>query len=355
MGQGIYTSLPMLINEELEADWSNVRVEPAPVAAVYNHTVFGIMMTGGSTTTASEYDRFRKMGAMARIMLIAAAAQSWNVDPQACHAEKGFVVHAASNRRASYGSLAEAASKITPPTDIPLKDPKDFTLIGKPIRRLDTPSKTNGTAQFGLDIYIPGMLTAVVQRAPGLRRQSRQLRCHESESHPRRRQRRRRFPPASPSSPKASGPRNSAAKNSRSNGTKAPDANISTVADARTISPRSRTLPAHIARKVGDPSRRPRRRREDHHRRIRSSLSRPRHDGAAQYCRRYSRRPRRSLERHAISNRRSRQPPRKSPASSPNKSLCTPRSSAEASAAAPIPPAISSPKQLTSPKPPKLP
>jgi len=166
MGQGIYTSLPMLINEELEADWSNVRVAPAPVAAVYNHTVYGIMMTGGSTTTASEYDRFRKMGAMARLMLIAAAAQSWSVDPQNCHAEKGFVVHASSNRRVSYGSLAEAASKITPPTDIPLKDPKDFTLIGKPTHRLDSPSKTNGTAQFGLDVYIPGMLTALVQRTP---------------------------------------------------------------------------------------------------------------------------------------------------------------------------------------------
>ncbi len=166
MGQGIYTSLPMLINEELEADWSKVRVASAPVEAVYNHTVFGIMMTGGSTTTASEYDRFRKMGAMARIMLIAAAAQSWNVDPQACHAQKGYVIHDASGRRASYGSLAEAASKITPPTDVPLKDSKDFTLIGTPTHRLDTPSKTNGTAQFGLDVYIPGMLTAVVQRPP---------------------------------------------------------------------------------------------------------------------------------------------------------------------------------------------
>ena len=166
MGQGIYTSLPMLLNEELEADWARVRVESSPVEAVYNHTVFGIMMTGGSTTTNSEYDRFRKMGAMARIMLIAAAAQSWNVDPQTCHAEKGFVVHAASGRRASYGSLAEAASAIAPPKDIPLKDPKDFTLVGKPTHRLDTPSKTNGTAQFGLDVYIPGMLTAVVARAP---------------------------------------------------------------------------------------------------------------------------------------------------------------------------------------------
>jgi isoquinoline 1-oxidoreductase subunit beta len=166
MGQGIYTSLPMLLNEELEADWARVRVESSPVEAVYNHTVFGLMMTGGSTTTNSEYDRFRKMGAMARIMLITAAAQSWNVDPQTCHPAKGYVIHTPSGRRASYGSLADAASRIAPPKDIPLKDPKDFTLVGKPVRRLDTPSKTNGTAQFGLDVYIPGMLTAVVARAP---------------------------------------------------------------------------------------------------------------------------------------------------------------------------------------------
>ena len=166
MGQGIYTSLPMLLNEELEADWARVRVESSPVDAVYNHTVFGIMMTGGSTTTNSEYDRFRKMGAMPRIMLVAAAAQSWGVDAQTCRAEKGFVIHTASRRRASYGSLAEAAAKIAAPTDIPLKDPKDFTLVGKPVHRLDTPSKTNGSAQFGLDVYIPGMLTAVVARAP---------------------------------------------------------------------------------------------------------------------------------------------------------------------------------------------
>jgi isoquinoline 1-oxidoreductase beta subunit len=166
MGQGIYTSLPMLLNEELEADWARIRVESSPVDAVYNHTVFGLMMTGGSTTTNSEYDRFRKMGAMARIMLITAAAQSWNVDPQTCRAEKGYVIHTPSGRRASYGSLAEAAARIAPPKDIPLKEPKDFTLVGTPVHRLDTPSKTNGTAQFGLDVYIPGMLTAVVARAP---------------------------------------------------------------------------------------------------------------------------------------------------------------------------------------------
>ena len=166
MGQGVYTSLPMLLAEDLECDWSKVRVEGAPVDAAYNHTAFGIQMTGGSTSTTSEYDRFRKMGAMARLMLVSAAAQSWNVDPQACHAEQGFVIHAASGKRASFGSLAELASQQTPPTNIPLKDPKEFTLIGKAVHRLDTPSKTNGTAQFGLDVYIPGMLTAVVARAP---------------------------------------------------------------------------------------------------------------------------------------------------------------------------------------------
>jgi isoquinoline 1-oxidoreductase beta subunit len=166
MGQGIYTSLPMLLAEELEADWTRIRVESAPVEAVYNHTVFGMMMTGGSTTTNSEYDRFRKMGAMARVMLISAAAQSWNVDPQTCRAEKGYVIHSSTGRRASFGSLADAASKIEPPKDVPLKDPKDFTIVGKSTHRLDTPAKTNGSAQFGLDVYIPGMMTAVVARAP---------------------------------------------------------------------------------------------------------------------------------------------------------------------------------------------
>jgi isoquinoline 1-oxidoreductase beta subunit len=165
MGQGVYTSLPMMLAEELECDWSKVRVEPAPVDPAYNHSVFGLQMTGGSTTTTSEYDRFRKMGAMARMMLIAAAAQDWNVEPQTCHAKNGYVINAA-GKRASFGSLADAASKQTVPTDIPLKNPKDFTIIGKPIHRLDTPSKTNGTAQFGLDVYIPNMLTAVVARSP---------------------------------------------------------------------------------------------------------------------------------------------------------------------------------------------
>ena len=123
-------------------------------------------MTGGSTTTPSEWERFRKMGAMARLMLVDAAAQKWNVPASECTVEKGVVLHKASGRKATYGSLVAAASQSKPPTDIPLKDPKQFTLIGKSVRRLDTPSKTNGTAQFGLDVRIPGMLFALVARPP---------------------------------------------------------------------------------------------------------------------------------------------------------------------------------------------
>ena len=166
MGQGVYTSLPMLLNEELEADWSRIRVESAPVDKVYNHPVFGMQMTGGSTTSPAEWERYRKMGAMARTLLMQAAAKQWNVDVSSCHAEKGVVIHAASGRRATYGSLANAAAQLTPPADVPLKPAKSFTLIGKPTRRLDTPSKTNGSAQFGLDVSVPGMLTAVVLRPP---------------------------------------------------------------------------------------------------------------------------------------------------------------------------------------------
>jgi isoquinoline 1-oxidoreductase beta subunit len=166
MGQGVYTSLPMLVAEELEADWSKIRVESAPVDSAYNHPSFGIQMTGGSTSTASEWERLRKAGATGRIMLIAAAAQNWKVEPQSLHADNGFVIHAASNRRASFGSLADVAATLTPPKDVPLKDPKDFKLIGKPTRRLDTPAKVNGSAQFGLDVQIPGMMTAMVARSP---------------------------------------------------------------------------------------------------------------------------------------------------------------------------------------------
>lgn len=166
MGQGVYTSLPMLIAEELEADWSKIKVESAPVDQAYAHPVLGIQMTGGSMSTASEWERFRKAGATARTMLIAAAAERWKIPVGNLRAENGFVIQISSGRRASYGSLANAAATLTPPKDVPLKNPKDFKLIGKPTRRLDTPAKVNGSAQFGLDVQIPGMMTAVVARAP---------------------------------------------------------------------------------------------------------------------------------------------------------------------------------------------
>jgi isoquinoline 1-oxidoreductase subunit beta len=166
MGQGIYTSLPMLLNEELEANWSKIHVEAAPVDKVYNHPLFGIQMTGGSTTSPAEWKRYREMGAIARVMLVQAAAAKWGVETSSCHVEKGVVIHDASGKRATYGSLADAAAKLTPPTNVPLKSPKQFTLIGKSTHRLDTPSKVNGTAQFGLDVKLPGMLTAVVARPP---------------------------------------------------------------------------------------------------------------------------------------------------------------------------------------------
>jgi isoquinoline 1-oxidoreductase subunit beta len=166
MGQGPYTSVPMLVAEELEADWSKVRYEAAPVDPAYNHSVYGIQMTGGSTSTWSEWERVRKAGAAARLMLIAAAAQAWQVDPASCRAENGHVLHAPSGRRLSFGRLAEAASRLPPPQNVALKDPKDFKLVGKPTKRLDSPDKTNGKAVFGLDVVVPNMLVTVVARPP---------------------------------------------------------------------------------------------------------------------------------------------------------------------------------------------
>jgi isoquinoline 1-oxidoreductase beta subunit len=166
MGQGPYTSVPMLVAEELDADWAKVRFEAAPVAAVYNHTVYGIQMTGGSTSTWTEWERVRKAGAAARAMLISAAAAEWNVEPATCGTEPGHVIHAASHRRVSYGKLAEKAADLTPPENVKLKNPKDFRLVGKPTRRLDTPDKVSGKAVFGLDVQLLGMLVALVSRPP---------------------------------------------------------------------------------------------------------------------------------------------------------------------------------------------
>ena len=166
MGQGIYTGLAMIVAEELDADWNKVRVEPAPADPVYNHTIYGAQITGGSTSTWTEWDRLRKAGASARAMLVTAASEMWGVAPASCGASEGHVVHNESGRRLSYGSLVQRASRLSPPKDVTLKDPKDFKLIGKPTKRLDSPSKVDGTAIFGLDVTLPGMLVAMVARPP---------------------------------------------------------------------------------------------------------------------------------------------------------------------------------------------
>ncbi|MEK6375558.1 MAG: xanthine dehydrogenase family protein molybdopterin-binding subunit [Acidobacteriota bacterium] len=164
MGQGIWTTLPMLIAEELDADWSKIKVEHAPVAPVYAHTMFGIQMTGGSSTTWSEFDRYRQAGALARVLLVQAAAQRFGASPETIRTEKGVVI--AGGKRVRYGELAEAAAKLPQPASVTLKDPKDWKIIGKPTKRLDTPEKITGRAQFGMDVHFPGLLTAVVERAP---------------------------------------------------------------------------------------------------------------------------------------------------------------------------------------------
>ena len=168
MGQGVYTSLPMLIAEELECDWSKVRVEASPVAPIYNHTVFGTMVTGGSTSVATEWERMRRAGAAAREMLIRAAARKWGVNKKTCRAEKGIVYHR-SGKKLTYGQLSTKAAAMPVPAQIALKDPSAFKIIGKPTRRLDAPEKVNGKAVFGIDSVAPGMLIALVARPPVFR------------------------------------------------------------------------------------------------------------------------------------------------------------------------------------------
>ncbi|AJE04113.1 xanthine dehydrogenase family protein molybdopterin-binding subunit [Geobacter pickeringii] len=166
MGQGVYTALPMIVAEELEVDPAVIRVEPAPVAPAYNHALWGIQVTGGSTSVRTEWERLAQAGAAARQMLIAAAAGRWEAKPAECRAENGQVVHQPTGRRLSYGTLAEAAARLEPPQGVRLKGPGEQKVIGRGVKRLDTPAKVNGTALFGLDVSIPGMLTAVVARPP---------------------------------------------------------------------------------------------------------------------------------------------------------------------------------------------
>lgn len=166
MGQGIYTGLALLVAEELDADWNSVKVEAAPAADIYKHPQFGVQSTGGSTSIRSEYDRYRRAAAAARTMLIGAAAQSWRVPAAECRTEAGQVLHDASGRRASFGALAGAAASMTAPDEVTLKKPDQFRLIGRPLPRLDTPVKVTGEAEFGADVSLSGMKTAVIARPP---------------------------------------------------------------------------------------------------------------------------------------------------------------------------------------------
>ncbi|KII31695.1 twin-arginine translocation pathway signal protein [Pseudomonas fluorescens] len=168
MGQGIWTGLTMLIAEELDADWSKIRVEHSPASAKdYGLAGFGGMqITGGSTSTWMEFDRYRQAGAAARLMLIEAAAKRFNVAPAEIRTESGVVI--AGDQRATYGELADDAGKlpVPDPTTIKLKEAKDWKLIGKPTKRLDTPEKITGRAKFGMDVQFDGLMTAMVARSP---------------------------------------------------------------------------------------------------------------------------------------------------------------------------------------------
>jgi isoquinoline 1-oxidoreductase subunit beta len=167
MGQGTYTSMPMLLAEELEVGLDQVRLEHAPPDdKLYGMPGFGIQFTGASTSVRLLYEPMRRAGAAARSMLVAAAAQTWNVDAASCRAQKGVVTHTPTGRKLAYGALADKAAKLPVPTQVTLKDPKDFTLIGTPAKRLDTPAKVNGTAHFGIDVRLPGMKIATVAASP---------------------------------------------------------------------------------------------------------------------------------------------------------------------------------------------
>ncbi len=166
MGQGILTALCMIAAEELDCDWKKIHTEFAPAAREYFNPAFGMQGTGGSSSVRSSWDPMRKAGAAARDMLLQAAAAQWNVDKSSCRTENGVIYHDASKKSVTYGGVAMAAAKIPVPQDVPLKDPKQYRIVGKPTKRLDTPDKVNGRAEFGIDVRRPGMVYAVVARCP---------------------------------------------------------------------------------------------------------------------------------------------------------------------------------------------
>ncbi len=168
MGQGTYTSIPMLIAEELEIDLNLVQLEHAPPSAkLYgNPLLAGVQATGGSTAIRASWQPLREAGAIVRTMLVAAAAKRWDVDPGSCRARNGEVLHPQTKRRIEYGEVAADAARMSMPEHVQLKRPKDFKLIGTPAKRLDAPAKVNGTAIYGIDVRLPGVKIATLAQSP---------------------------------------------------------------------------------------------------------------------------------------------------------------------------------------------
>ena len=167
MGQGIYTAVAMILAEELDADFARVALEHAPPSdKLYANPLFGIQVTGNSNSVRSFWLPLRKAAAGARALLVQAASQVWKVDPAGIRTENGEVIHDSSNRRLAYAALIDRAKGLTPPKDPPLKDAKNFKLIGKPLKRFDTPDKVNGKAQYGIDVMLPGMKFATLAACP---------------------------------------------------------------------------------------------------------------------------------------------------------------------------------------------
>lgn len=162
MGQGSFQSVPQIIAEELEVNMDTISI----IFAEGNGAKYGDQATGGSSTVRGSYKKLLKLGATAREMLVEAAAKKWGATKSECYAQNGFVIHKGSGKKFGYGELVSDASKLEPPKEVALKNPKDYTIIRKPLRRQDTPMKTNGAAIFGLDKKLPGMLYAVVERSP---------------------------------------------------------------------------------------------------------------------------------------------------------------------------------------------
>jgi isoquinoline 1-oxidoreductase subunit beta len=167
MGQGVYTAIPMILAEELDADYAKIVLEHAPPNdKLYGNPLFGIQVTGNSNSIRAFWKPLRVAGAAARAMLVQAAATQWQVDPASCTASNGVVSHTASGRTIGYGDLVDAASSVPVPANPPLKDPKDFKLIGKPLKRFDTPNKTDGKVVYGIDAMLPGMKFATIAASP---------------------------------------------------------------------------------------------------------------------------------------------------------------------------------------------